>query len=54
MTEKVSIHIPAYNAERTIEECLKSIISQSLQFDEIIVVNDNSTDNTLEVIQKYS
>jgi glycosyltransferase involved in cell wall biosynthesis len=50
---KISVIIPAYQAEKTIEECLRSIFSQSFQDFEIIVVNDGSTDKTLEILDKY-
>ena len=38
--EKVSIYIPAYNAEKTIKECINSVINQSKKFDDIIVIDD--------------
>lgn len=53
MNCKVSIIIPVYNAEVTIEKCLKSIINQSYKNIEIIVVNDGSTDKTENLILKY-
>lgn len=52
-TPKVSVIIPAYNVEKYIIECLKSVIFQSLKDIEIIVVNDGSTDNTLEIIKTF-
>lgn len=51
---KVSIIIPAYNSEKYIERCLHSIILQSYQNLEIIVVNDGSNDNTLTLLEKLS
>lgn len=51
---KVSIIIPVYNAEKYIENCLNSIIDQSLKDYEVILVNDGSTDNSLEKIEKYT
>ena len=50
MPQKVSIHIPAFNAERTINECIDSLFNQTVPFDEIIVVNDFSSDKTLSSI----
>ena len=53
MSYKVSIYIPAFNAEKTIEYSIKSIQDQSLAFDEIIIVDDHSTDNTSEIVKKF-
>lgn len=50
----VSIIVPIYNGEKYIERCLNSIISQTLENIEIILVNDNSTDETKSIIEKYS
>lgn len=51
---KVSVIIPAYNAEKWIEKCLRSVIIQSYQNLEIIVLNDGSTDSTLRIIQAFT
>jgi len=48
----LSIYIPAFNAEKTIEKCVESILSQSIQPKEILVINDASTDNTLNILKK--
>lgn len=50
---KISVVIPAYNAEKFIGKCLESVINQTLEAIEIIVINDGSKDKTLEVIEKY-
>ena len=54
MSPKVSVIIPVYNVEKYLEECLDSIISQTLQDIEIICVNDGSKDDSLKILQKYS
>ena len=51
---KFSIIIPVYNVEEYLEECLESIINQSFKDFEVICVNDGSTDNSLEILQKYA
>lgn len=50
---KISIIIPVYNAEKTIERLLESINIQTYKNYEIIVVNDGSTDKTEEILLKY-
>ena len=50
----VSVIIPTYNSERTIEKCLKSIKNQSYKNIELIVVDNNSTDKTKEIAKKYA
>ena len=47
----VSIIIPAYNAEKTIEKCIRSVLDQSFTDLECIVVDDGSNDNTASIIQ---
>ena len=49
---KFSIVIPVYNAENYLQECLNSIISQSYNNYEVILINDGSTDHSLEIIKK--
>ena len=53
MNEKVSIIIPVFNGEKYIEECIKSIINQTYKNLEIIIVNDGSTDKSIEIVNKY-
>lgn len=50
----VSIVIPAYNAGAFIENCIESILKQSYQDFEIVVVNDGSKDNTLEILERLA
>jgi len=54
MKPLVSILIPAYNAESLIAYTLESAVSQTWPRKEIIVVNDGSTDRTLEVAQRFA
>ncbi len=49
----MSIVIPAYNAEKYIEETIQSALSQTLDSFEVVIVNDGSTDRTEEIIQRY-
>lgn len=51
MERKVSFVIPAYNASGTIGKCIDSIVEQSLEHYEIIVVNDGSKDDTLQCVK---
>ena len=54
MDPLVSIVIPAFNAEKSIYTCLESVCHQLYKNIEIIVINDGSEDNTLEIIQNYA
>jgi len=47
----VSIIIPVYNGEKTIRETIQSVLSQSFRNIEIIVINDGSTDSTVEIVK---
>jgi glycosyltransferase involved in cell wall biosynthesis len=54
MYPKLSVVIPVYNGERTIEQCLESVISAKPANKEIIVVDNNSTDKTREIVETFS
>lgn len=51
--QKISVIIPVYNTERYIRKCLDSVVNQSYENIEIIVVNDGSKDNSEEIIKEY-
>lgn len=50
----ISIIIPAYNTEKYIEECIKSIINQTYQNWECIIIDDGSQDNTNSIIKNWT
>ena len=52
--EKLSILIPAYNVEQWLSRCLNSILVQDTEDVEIIIVDDGSTDNTLQYAKRFS
>jgi len=54
MSELVSVIIPVYNSEKYLEECLNSILNQTYENIEIIVVDDGSTDSSSDILKKYS
>lgn len=51
---KVSVIVPVYNTENFLERCLNSLVNQTLDDIEIIVVNDGSTDNSQTIIDDYA
>ena len=51
---KFSIIIPVYNVEKYIDNCLKSIMQQSYKDYEVIVVNDGTKDNSMDIVKKYN
>ena len=53
MVNKYKVIIPCYNEEKTISLVLDSLVEQTITPDEVIVVNDGSTDNSLTIIEDY-
>lgn len=53
MNPAISIVVPAYNKEPYIKQCMDSLVNQTLKNIEIIVVDDASTDNTLQILRDY-
>ena len=54
LKEKVSVIMPVYNGERFIAEAISSVLEQSYENLELIIINDGSTDNTAEVLSSFS
>lgn len=51
--DKVSVVIPVYNSSKHLKECIDSVINQTYSNLEIILVDDKSTDNSLDIINSY-
>nr|MBP7835885.1 glycosyltransferase [Candidatus Omnitrophota bacterium] len=50
---KVSLYIPCFNAEKTIQECLESVMRQSFPIDEVLIIDDGCQDKTADIVSKY-
>lgn len=51
---KVSIIVPIYNVEKYLARCLESLVNQTFKDIEILAINDGSTDNSLNILNKYA
>ncbi len=54
MQPKISVIVPVYNVETYLPRCLESLIAQTLEDIEIICVDDESTDGSLEILRSYA
>ena len=54
MTSKVSICIPVYNGKGFLKESLESVLSQTYKNMEILIVDDGSTDGSIEVLEEFA
>ena len=50
---KVTVYVPCYNAAKTLDECLKGVTAQSYPIDEILVIDDGSTDETVSIASRH-
>lgn len=53
-TNKLSVIIPLYNAGDDFRTCMESLITQTWTALEIIIINDGSTDNSVEIAKHYA
>ncbi|MCI9489602.1 MAG: glycosyltransferase family 2 protein [Dorea sp.] len=51
--KKLTVIVPVYNVEKYLDECISSLLSQTEAFDEIILINDGSTDQSEKICEKY-
>lgn len=54
MNDLISIILPVYNVERYIKKCIESVINQSYTNFELLVVNDGTLDNSIEVVEEFN
>ena len=50
---KISVIVPVYNMSKYLNKCLDSLVNQTFKDYEIIIINDGSTDNSLDIIKEY-
>ena len=54
ISNKISIIVPVYNCEKYLEKLINSVTNQQYKNYELILVDDGSTDNSLEIMNKYA
>ena len=50
---KISVIVPVYNVEKYLPKCLDSLVNQTFDDFEVIVINDGSPDNSQDIIDEY-
>lgn len=53
MRPKISVIVPIYNAELYLEQCIESVLNQTLRDIELLLIDDGSTDNSFLICEKY-
>ena len=53
INSEVSVYVPAFNAEKTLELCINSILTQTIKPRTILIINDCSTDRTAEILKSF-
>lgn len=53
MRPKISVIVPIYNAELYLEQCIESVLNQTLRDIELLLIDDGSTDNSIRICEKY-
>ena len=51
---KISIIVPIYNSEKFLAQCIESVLAQHYQGFELLLVDDGSTDTSLEICKQYA
>ena len=51
--KKISVIIPMYNSAKYIEECVQSVLNQTYKNIELIIVDDMSSDNSVEIVERF-
>ena len=54
MNPKISVIIPVYNVEKYLAECIESILNQTFNDIEILIIDDCSTDNSYKIMEEYA
>ena len=53
MRPKISVIVAIYNAELYLEQCIESVLNQTLRAIELLLIDDGSTDNSFLICEKY-
>ena len=54
MNKKITVFMPVYNSERYLKEAIDSILNQSYKNFELLIINDGSTDSSIDIIKSYN